>query len=140
MLTEPKASPDRRTGKPAWLANKLRHVGFVTVLRERLQVRRTCVETLKLYREAEAALPGAGRRERYEWVVARRTGSNPAGVRAVLEHAEDSFAAWPIERPLTFRDVVQYLAITECLTADPTAGGVRTHVADRVAGLIPANL
>ena len=138
--SDPSIVPEFGTPRRGWLADKLFHSGLLTMLRERHQVRRTCIETLRLYREAEAALPAATHRERYEWVVARRTGSNPAGVRAVLKHAEDSFANWPIERPLNFRDVVQYLAITECMSANPSVGGVRARVEDKVAGLIPADL
>src|ERR1700693_3401140 len=123
-----------------WLDHTLRQFDFLTSLRESSHVRRTCLDALKLYRDVAAEMPGASSLERYEQVVARRTGADPAGVARILRRAKESFASWPSERPLKFRHVAQYLAITEQLDAQPDSSGLRTRVDAVVARLIPADL
>jgi hypothetical protein len=110
------------------------------VWRERRVARRTSVESLRLYRELESTRPDLEPVARYREFVARRTGLDEAGVREVLRQAEDSFASWPVERPLRFRDVVQYLVVHECLKADPSVVGTRTRLTTIIAELIPENL
>ena len=131
----------RAAGEPAgefWLAGLSR--GVLGGWRERRLARRTSVESLRLYRELEAARPELPAIVRYEEVVARRTGLDGDGVRRVLKRAEDSFAAWPVERPLKFRDVVQYLVIHECLNAEPSIVGTRTRLTTIIAEVIPKDL
>jgi hypothetical protein len=123
-----------------WFDHALRQFDFLTFLRERNQARRSCIDTLKLYRDVAAEMPHASSYERYEQVVARRTGADPAGVARILRRAKESFASWPSERPLKFRHVAQYLAITEQLDADPGGGGLRTRVDVVVARLIPSDM
>ena len=123
-----------------WFDHALRQFDFLTSLRERNHVRRTCIDTLKLYRDVAAEMPEANSHERYERVVARRTGADPLGVARILRRAKESFASWPSERPLKFRHIAQYLAITEQLDADPDGGGLRTRVDVIVARLIPADI
>jgi hypothetical protein len=61
-----------------------------------------------------------------------------------MQRAEESFATWPVERPLNFRDIVQYMAVTDCLKTDIAVSGVRSRVVefavDIVPKLIPADL
>jgi len=131
----------RQSGHAAgesWLAGLSREM--LGGWRERRVARRTSVESLELYRELEAARPELPAIERYEQVVARRTGFDGDGVRRVLRRAEDSFASWPVERPLKLRDVVQYLVVHECLNADPSIVGVRTRLTTIIAEVIPKDL
>jgi hypothetical protein len=76
-----------------WFDHALRQFDFLTFLRERNQVRRTCIDTLKLYRDVAAEMPEASSHERYKQVVARRTGADPAGVARILRRATESFAS-----------------------------------------------
>lgn len=122
----------------SWLAGLSR--GVLGGWRERRVARRTSVESLQLYREIEALRPELPAIARYEQVVARHTGLDGEGVRRVLRRAEDSFASWPIERPLKFRDVVQYLVVHECLSADPSIVGTRTRLTTIIAEVIPKDL
>ncbi|MBS0374304.1 MAG: hypothetical protein JSR73_06960 [Proteobacteria bacterium] len=108
--------------------------------RELRVARRESHESLRAYRDVEAAQPGLAGLERLGAVVARRTGLDAAGVSRVLRHAEESFASWPTERPLRLRDVVQYLVVEECLRADPTRVGTRTRLTTVIAEVIPDNL
>jgi hypothetical protein len=123
-----------------WFDDTLQQLNFLTALRGRNQIRRTCVEMLQLYREAAAELPHTSGITRYERVVARRTGADPSGASTIMHRAEESFASWPVERAVNFRDVVQYLAMTECIRAYPSAKGLRARVGGIVAELIPADL
>jgi hypothetical protein len=131
-----------RTG--SWLGDMLRPFNFITVLRERYQIRRICSESLEIYRRIEREMPGASNLERYARVIEERSGADPNTVQAVIRRAEESFAAWPVERPLNFRDVVQYMAVTGGLKADIAVTGVRSAFVDLVfaivADMIPANL
>jgi hypothetical protein len=131
-----------RTG--SWLGDTLRRFDFITVLRERSQIRRICSESLEIYRRVEREMPGASNLERYARVIEERSGADPNTVQAVIRRAEESFATWPVERPLNFRDVVQYLALTGGLKADIAVTGVRSAFVDLVfaivADVIPANL
>ena len=122
----------------SWLNAALRRSNFLRVMRERQHVKRTCRDCLAFYRQAQRSNTTAA--ERYAHVVASRTGADANGVNTILRRAEESFAAWPNERPLTFRDVVQYLAVTERLGDILSESGVRAHVSKIVATLIPANL
>ena len=133
---------DRSTGGAAhsWLDDAIRRFGFLSTMREIHHVKRACRECLQLYRQVEQEKAGSTAAERYAYVVARRTGADIDGVKSIIRHVEDSFAVWPIERPMNFRDVVQYLAITECLSEAVSASGVRAEVSSVVSKLIPETL
>jgi hypothetical protein len=68
---------------------------------------------LALYEVTAAKHPWLSGRELYRKVVVLRTGSAGREADAVLDHAEQSYAIWPVSRPLRFRDVVHYLAVFE---------------------------
>jgi hypothetical protein len=131
-----------RTG--SWLGDMLRPFNFITVLRERSQIRRICAESLEIYRRIEREMAGASNLERYARVIEEQSGADPNTVQAVIRRAEESFASWPVERPLNFRDVVQYMAVTGGLKADIAVTGVRSPFVDLVfaivTDMIPANL
>ncbi len=131
-----------RTG--SWLAAALRPLNFVAVLRERRQIRRICSDLLKLYRRIELETPGSSNLERYARVIEERSRADPDTVQAIMRRTEESFAEWPVERPLNFRDIVQYMAITGGLKADIAVTGVRSRFVDLVfvivADVIPSNL
>jgi len=131
--------PKHRTAPGTWLDGTLRRFNILAALRENQHLKRTCRECLQLYRGL-GEHPNATARERYALVIERRTGVDANGADAILQRAEESFATWPNERPLTFRDVVHYLAVTECLSDDKSQIGVRADVTMLVAKMIPANL
>ena len=87
-------------------------------------------------------MPLASNTERYACVIAKRSGADPCTVRKIMRRAEESFATWPVERPLNFRDVVQYVAVK--LKIDIAVTGVHSRVVDFaidiVAEMIPADL
>jgi hypothetical protein len=122
--------------KSSWLEDALRPLNFVATMRERRQIRRFCDESLMLYRQVEAQMPQASQTERYGRFIELRSGVAPGSVSTVLRRAAESFADWPNERPLNFRDVVQYLAVTDCLKIDIAVAGVRSRIVDFVIDIV----
>jgi hypothetical protein len=130
--------------KGGWLEAALGPLNFVAAMRERRQIRRFCDDSLRLYRKVEAQMPQAPQTERYARFIELSSGVTAATVLTVMRRAEESFADWPNERPLNFRDVVQYLAVTDCLKIDIAVAGVRSRkvdfVIDIVGQVIPRDL
>jgi len=122
--------------KGSWLDSTLRPLNFVAAMRERRRIRRFCDESLKLYRQVEAQMPQASQSERYARFIELRSGATPSTVLTVMRRAAESFADWPNERPLNFRDVVQYLAVTDCLKIDIAVAGVRSRIVDFVIDIV----
>ena len=122
--------------KSSWLEDALRPLNFVATMRERHQIRLFCDESLKLYRQVEAQMPQSSQTERYARFIELRSGATPAVALTVMRRAEESFADWPNERPLNFRDVVQYLAVTDCLKIDIAVAGVRSRMVDFVIDIV----
>jgi hypothetical protein len=122
--------------KSSWLENTLRPLNFVATMRERRRIRRFCEESLKLYRQVEAQMPRTSQSERYARFIELSSGATPATVLTVMRRAQESFADWPNERPLNFRDVVQYLAVTDCLKIDIATAGVRSRIVDFVIDIV----
>jgi hypothetical protein len=126
--------------KSSWLNDTLRQFNFVAQMRERNLIRRTCAECMRIYHTVAEAMPQATRIELYTRIVQTRSGAGPDEVRTILRSAEPSYAQWPVDRDLIFRDVVNYFAVTDCLKADPSATGVRADVLDIVSHEVPADL
>ena len=134
------SSDDRCQKKPAmsnWLEGALRRFSLIAGERERRQIRRICVEFLNLYRQVEIEFPQATPTERYARIIERRSGAGPATVQRFMRRAAESFAAWPVDRPLNFRDIVQYIAVTDCLKTDIAIDGVRSRVVDSALDIVP---
>jgi hypothetical protein len=122
--------------KGSWLEDAVGSLNFVAAMRERRQIRRFCDDSLRLYRQIEAQMPQASRTERYARFIELSSGVTAATVLTVMRRAEESFADWPNERPLNFRDVVQYLAVTDCLKIDIAVAGVRSRMVDFVIDIV----
>jgi len=107
--------------------------------RETLYAVQTSRDLLKLFWIVSASHPGLDRRDVYRKVVVARTGASAQDAESVLVRAEQSFATWPSERPLTFSDVVHYLAVSEFLASNSRIG-TRTNMGRVVAGRISGDL
>lgn len=130
--------------KSTWLDEALSQFTFIATWRERQKTRRLCAALVALYREFEAQKPDSVAGDRYAQIIERFTGADHSLVIRSLRLAEESFASWPIERPLNLRDIAQYLAVTDGLKTDIAVSGVRSRlvdcVIDTVAAEIPADL
>jgi hypothetical protein len=132
------------SSKEDQLEDTLRRFNFLVALRERKQIRRVCVDSLRLYRQAEVEMPHSSRMERYIQVVERRICADPRAASKIMRLVREGFAQWPTERPLNFRDVVQIIAVTDCLTTHVAGSDVQPRdvdfVFDIITEVIPADL
>jgi hypothetical protein len=112
----------------------------LAVWRERRQARRASLALLEIYHRIAAESPELTGVGRYERIVVERTGLDVSTARVLVQRAEESFAEWPVERPLIFRDVVQYLVMQEHLASAPGVAGARSALGDVVATVVPSDL
>jgi transposase len=109
--------------------------------REKHFAAKTSRELLKLYDKVSSERPGMKRQELYCHIVMARTGGTLAAADAILARATESFATWPVERALTFRDVVHYLAVSDYLATNTEAAEwTRENLGRVVAHLVPEKL
>ena len=102
---------------------------------------KTSRELLKLYDKVSSERPGMKKLELYRHIVMARTGGTLAAADATLARATESFATWPVERALTFRDVVHYLAVSDYLATNTEAAEwTRENLGRVVARLVPEKL
>jgi hypothetical protein len=76
----------------------------------------------------------------YEKIVATHIPCDPQAAQAVLKGAEQSYAVWPIDRDLCFRDVVHYLAVCEIFVADSASPWAQANIKRIVDASIPKQL
>jgi transposase-like protein len=108
---------------------------------EKHHAARTSRELLKLHQKVAAAHPGLEKHELYRHIVMARLGATPEAAEEVLARAAESFAVWPVQRPLTFRDLVHYLAVSDYLGSHHEAGDwTRENLGRVVASLVPDHL
>jgi hypothetical protein len=138
------SSKDDPSSKEDQLEDTLRRFNFLAALRERKLIRRVCVDSLRLYRQVELEVPQSSRMERYMQVVERRNNADPRAASKIMRLVREGFAHWPAERPLNFRDVVQIIAVTDCLTTQVAASDPQPRdvdfVFDIISEVIPAHL
>jgi hypothetical protein len=129
--------PGERLRTGSWLEDTFRRFNFIAAMRERKHIRRVCAESLKLYRQIEIEMPHASNTDRYARVIERRSGADAADALKIMRRAEESFASWPIERPLNFRDIVQYMVVTDGFKTDIAVDGVRSRAVDFAIDIVP---
>jgi transposase len=128
-------------GAPASAGTRKLLAPLLVGWQEKHHAARTSRELLKLHQKVAAAHPGLQRRELYRHIVMARLGATPAAADEILARAAESFAAWPVQRALTFRDVVHYLAVSDYLESHHEAGGwTRENLGRVVSSLVPDNL
>jgi YHS domain-containing protein len=108
--------------------------------RERRFARLCCRELLRLHKSIAARHPELAGDRLYRQVVAARIGGDPGAADAVIERAARSYAIWPVERALTFRDVVHYLAVSEFMASRRGTPWVHAGMKRVVDASIPAHL
>jgi transposase-like protein len=133
-------APAPRSEQPGTWTRRLLGPLFVG-WQEKHHAAKTSRELLKLYQMIVATRPGLKKEQVYRQVVMTRLGVTLAAADAVLDRATESFATWPAERPLTFRDVVHYLAVSEYLgSKDYVAEWTREDLGRVVASLVAEDL
>ena len=97
-------------------------------------------ELLKLHSRIAARYPDLKGRALYRQIVMVRSSTDLASADRMLMRAEQSFAAWPAQRDLTFADVVHYLAVEEFFASHGEAHWTQAHMGRMVAARIPNGL
>jgi hypothetical protein len=110
------------------------------VAKERRYAAQASQELLVLFNALRAEHSDAEPRALYLRLIGKRTGKPEADAKVALRQAEDSFAAWPVERPVNLRDVVSFLIISESLMPLEQGVGTRSDMVEIVQTVIPDNL
>lgn len=113
---------------------------WVGAWRERRYVARRCRELLALAGTLRAAEPALAGRALYRRIVAQVLGGDEAMVERTLRLAEDNFAAWPVSRPLTLRDVAHHIAVSEYFAAHIGRQEMQAELKRIVDETIPGDL
>lgn len=117
-----------------------RNLGVFVAYAERRYAKSASQQLLELFRHEQRERPELKGRTLYEAVIARRLGSNPTlSAAEIVRRAEESFADWPTDRELKFRDVVHYQIFDEYMRQSQVVG-TRTNFGVAVAQIIPAEL
>jgi YHS domain-containing protein len=102
------------TGWAAWRARLLRAAGRVTgVWVEEHLAAECCHELLQLLQGLLQHGPPLQGLALYRHVVVARTAAALDEADEVLRRVDQSYASWPVDRDITFRDVVRYLLAWE---------------------------
>ena len=107
---------------------------------ERNYARRTSTDILGTYQIISAEHPELTGEARYEMVIARHANLDPADARSVVRSAEQSFAAWPVDRNVQFQDVVLYYVIDKYLKSAKGRQSTQIDMEEIVKAVVPANL
>ncbi len=125
------------------MAQLLKPLGFLTKLiplSERSFAKRTSLSVLEIYWRVREAQPELNGKALYAEVVATRSHVDLQAARMIVQRAEQSFAEWPEERDVIFRDVVDYLVFDEFMQAHPDRRGAQSDMRRVAAKIIPENL
>jgi hypothetical protein len=115
-------------------------LGFLWTREERQYAKRESRKALAMYHAVRAEHPELAGLPLYEQVVVSLTGASAEAAQALVRAAEQSFAVWPSERELTFRDVVHYLCFEGFTRSHSDRGWTRTSLRDVADSVIPKDL
>ena len=79
--------------------------------RARVLAKHESVALLDLARRLKRNEPALAGERLYERVAAERLGCDDVEARNVVRRAAQDFAEWPVQRPVTFRDLVSHLIV-----------------------------
>ena len=101
---------------------------------------RQCALMLEICREMQKENPGLEGERLYERVVAQRLSCDESEARELVRRADQSFAQWPDDRDVNFRDVVNFVIVNNIMGAHRTALGIHADMAVIVNAAIPKGL
>lgn len=119
---------------------RLRNIGMVANWIERRHARRASMELLNLFRKVRRSKPELAGRPLYEAVVAQHLGLGSGPAALAVSRADASFAQWPRERDVRFRDVVHLLVFEECARQSGGGEALRTMIGRVVDRIVPGEL
>jgi hypothetical protein len=117
------------------------NIGLFAGTAERHYAKRASEQMLDLFHKERRVHPDLNGWALYEAVAARRLGDKPRiSAAEVVRRAEESFADWPVERAVRFRDVVHYMIFDEYVHSGKAREATRTNMGAVVARIIPEEL
>ena len=122
------------------MLDRLPGVGFICKREERHYAMRESRKALAMYHAVHAQHPELAGVRLYERIVMSLAGVDAEAARALIRAAEQSFAAWPNDRDLTFRDVVHYLCFAGFTRTHNDRGWTRTSLGEVADSVIPKDL
>ncbi len=114
--------------------------GILVAWQERRFARRGSLEVLDVYRREHAAHPELSGKHLYAAVVATYMGTDRETASTIVRQAGESFADWPNWRDMTFRDVVDFVVISDYLRSNPGRSGPDANMRRVIAKVIPGEL
>jgi hypothetical protein len=105
--------------------------------RERRYAHTCCQALLALHQRALASQPGLAGLALYRQVVADHMGADGSAADAVLQAAQQSYAEWPVDRALNFRDVAHYLAVSGFWAHERGGHAIHANIREVVEASIP---
>ena len=111
-----------------------RHLPFLNRMvaqREQSLARTCCAEMLKIMQDVQAREPALHDEALYARTVSQRLACDMAQAREIVRMADVSFAQWPEERDVRYRDVVKYLIVHQILGRDAKTMGAQSDI-DRI--------
>jgi YHS domain-containing protein len=107
---------------------------------ERRLATRCCRRLLTLYNSSAAEKPELAGDGLYREVVALHQHCDTWTAQDMLEEARASYASWPANRELRFRDVAHYLAVSEIFRAYSDSPWAQAEIRRVVDAAIPSDL
>jgi hypothetical protein len=104
--------------------------------RERRLTVACCAELIEIHDRIARAKPWLRGRLLYLHVVAETCGGDFELADRTLCAAENSYAIWPTDRPLTFIDVAHYMAVARCHGASADGSLVASDIRPVVESLV----
>lgn len=108
--------------------------------REQTLARTCCEQMLDILKSIKTSEPGLHSEALYARAVSQRLACDLARAREVVRMADQSFAQWPEERDVRFRDVVNYLIVHEIMGKDPKTMGAQSDIDRIIRDTIPKEL
>ena len=121
-------------------ADTLPFFGFFVEWRERRYARREAAALVASYHRIQQAEPALRGEQLYERVIMQRLECSAARARNVIRGADASFAQWPEERDVNFRDVVNYVVTHELMAAHDKRLGTRVDMMELFKREVPKEL
>ncbi len=131
--SRPAPSPNARAGWRRWISSLIPG-------QERRFARRISRELTLQYWTITASYPELRGRDLYRQIVAARRLIDLETADCLIKRAESSFASWPVQRDLRFRDVVHFIAVSEYLAAHGESSWIHANVGHEVAMHVPRDM
>ena len=131
----------RRANSRLWsLLERMPLAGWRVSRGERAYARRQCTLLLQIYEQLRTEHSSLDGDELYARIVEHGLDCDPTAARSIVLGADRSYAQWPTERDVTFRDVATFLLMNQLLPPHSKTLGIQANVMAIVASTISPRL